>query len=168
VRHIKQQLSKAHCHVPRASPGRSPLLMPAPGAHRGLRRTPLAHPSRLMLGTTTSAGDLACWCWGRGLRVSVRYNSVWPQRAWVTAWACVRVLGVWCFSELGARSGFGAGTTSLKTRSERLNAQTQRPKPVRYCRCECTRASVRSELQSRVCTDWHCRSKLFPSASSSR
>jgi hypothetical protein len=28
-----------------------------------------------MLGTTTSAVDLACW--GRGLRVSVRYNSVY-------------------------------------------------------------------------------------------
>jgi hypothetical protein len=40
----------------------------APGAHRGLRRvdTPLARPSRLVLGTTTSAGDLPCW--GRGLR----------------------------------------------------------------------------------------------------
>jgi hypothetical protein len=33
-----------------ASPDRSPLLMGAPGAHCGLRRTPLAHPSRLMLG----------------------------------------------------------------------------------------------------------------------
>jgi hypothetical protein len=35
--------------------------MGAPGAHRGLRRTQLARPSRLMLGTTTSALGLACW-----------------------------------------------------------------------------------------------------------
>jgi hypothetical protein len=35
---------------------------------RGLRRTPLARPSRLVLGTTTSAGDLPCW--GRGLRLA--------------------------------------------------------------------------------------------------
>jgi hypothetical protein len=48
-------------------------LMGAPRAHRGLRRTPLARPSRLVLGTTTSAGDLACW--GRGLRASI-LNSV--------------------------------------------------------------------------------------------
>jgi hypothetical protein len=56
--------------------------MGAPGAHRGLRRTPLAHPSRLVLGpglgtTATSAGDLACW--GRGLRVSIRCNFVYAQ-----------------------------------------------------------------------------------------
>jgi hypothetical protein len=69
--------NKYHCHVlPHSLAPR--LLMGAPGAHRGLRRTPLAHPPRLMLGTTTSAVGLACW--GRGLRGSVRSNSVYLAR----------------------------------------------------------------------------------------
>jgi hypothetical protein len=49
--------------------------MAAPGAHRGLRRTPFARPPRLVLGTTTSALGLACW--GRGLRGPVWSNSVY-------------------------------------------------------------------------------------------
>jgi hypothetical protein len=88
-----------------ASPARSPLTYGRswcpPWTPAYSARPPIAP---VVLGTTTSAVDLACW--GRGLRVSVRYNSVYRQR---------RVLAR---GETGAQRTQGAPKKRIKKKEE--------------------------------------------------
>jgi hypothetical protein len=83
--------------------------MGAPGAHRGLRRTPLARPSRLVLGTTTSAWDLAC---SGDAACGSQFGQI-PSTADCSSWALGLGLDL---NTLGLTSDAGAGAGAEETR----------------------------------------------------
>jgi hypothetical protein len=107
---------EAFCYLLSISALLPPLLLgrsPCPPWAPAYSARPPTAPPRLVLGTTTSAGDLPCW--GRGLRASFRSNFAysWAQWAPETGWRWSRgsdvQLGATWYLVRGGGGGRGRG-----------------------------------------------------------